>query len=135
MPFDPTSLVTPTQAVDQQLADEEHRRAGEEANRDTTVTRRRLERLVNELVGDRADQDARAERHDQTEHAATDRESAGDGATDHERQAGDEPPHERLAHQVAVTSRPALVGTRRDRRALPGRTSRPRVQTVDGLLR
>jgi hypothetical protein len=86
-------------AVDEQLGAEEHRRPGEEPECDPAVSRRGLERLVHELVGDRADQDARAEGHDQAHVAAGDGRPQRDDAAEDERGASDDAPEESLAHQ------------------------------------
>ena len=61
------------QAVDPTCGAEEDERPGEQPERDPAVAGRGLERLLHELVGDRAQKDAGPERHDQADLAARDR--------------------------------------------------------------
>ena len=57
------------------VSEEEDSGSGEEAERDSAIAGGGLERLVDELEGDGADQDAGAEGHDQAERAPADREA------------------------------------------------------------
>jgi hypothetical protein len=92
-------------AFDRLLGAEEHERAAEQAERDAAVSGRRLERLVHELVGDRAQQDARAEGHHQPDDPPGQRHTERDGSTDDERRAGNRAPQERFAHARGTLSR------------------------------
>jgi hypothetical protein len=87
-----------SKTLNQELGAEEERRAGEKAVSDSSVTRRGLERLLDKLVGDRADQHAGAEGHDQADVAGRQGDSARDRSADDERGASNEPPEKRLAH-------------------------------------
>jgi hypothetical protein len=58
------------QALDQDLPAEEEGRSGKKPKGDPAVTCRGLERLLDELVGDCADENSGAERHDQADVAA-----------------------------------------------------------------
>jgi len=91
-------VTTAAGAVDQGLRAEEDHGAGEEPERDPALAGRRLERLLHELVGDRADEHPGAERHDQPEGATGERHPQGDRPADDERGASDRAPHERLTH-------------------------------------
>jgi hypothetical protein len=53
-----------------------------------------LERLLDQFEGDGTDQGAGAERHDQAEGAAADREAKYEKAAEHERGAGHDAPEE-----------------------------------------
>ena len=55
-------------------------------------------RLFDEVEGDRADQHARAEAHDQPDRAQADPEAKRDECADHERRSGQQPPAEGCRH-------------------------------------
>src|SRR6185436_4568823 len=86
-------------AVDQPVADEEDQRPDQQSECDPAFPGRGVERLLDELERDGADQHAGAEGHDQPQHAPLDADPERDEAADDERRARDQPPEERCAHQ------------------------------------
>ena len=74
----------PPGTVDQPVTTEEDRAAREEAPDDPSIAGRNPERLFDQIEGDRADQHACAEGHDQPDRAETDLEEERDDGTDHE---------------------------------------------------
>ena len=90
-------------AIDEGVSEEEHGGSGEEAQRDSAVAGGGLERLVNELEGDGADQHAGAEGHDQAERTTADREAKRNEAAEYERRARHDAPEEGLAHQLCIS--------------------------------
>ena len=89
--------------VDEHVADEEHQGACREPEREAAVPRRGLEGLRHELVGDGADQDAGAERHDQAEQALADREHESEDSAEDQRRAGKNTPEKCRPHQTAAS--------------------------------
>ena len=103
-PAVPPHLLAPLAAhpVDERVADEEGQRAGGEPEREAAAPRRGLEGLRYELVGDGADQDAGAERHDQAEQPLPDRQHERQSAAEDQRRAGEEAPEERAPHADGI---------------------------------
>ena len=94
MPFDHP-------AIDDLVADEEHEGPGGEAEGDAGATAGR-ERLFDELVGNRADQHAGAEGHDQPEEPVADADAQDEQPADEKRGGREQAPAEGCAHSAAV---------------------------------
>jgi hypothetical protein len=71
-------------AVDRPVAGEEHGAAGEDAAEDGAVPRPFPDRLIDEVEGNGADQDAGAEPHDQADRAQPDPKPKRDSCAEHE---------------------------------------------------
>lgn len=94
-------------AVDQQVACEEGKGAGSQPDSDCPIAVGGRVRFVNELERDRADQHARAKRHDSTEHLARHVPEICDQRANQERCAADKTPKERCAHSESLHLAPA----------------------------
>jgi hypothetical protein len=76
---------TGCEALDENLGPEEQGRPGEKAKCDPSIPGRGFKGLLNELVRDGADQDSRAEGHDQAHVPDGQRDSSSNRTADHER--------------------------------------------------
>ena len=90
--------VSPPEVVDQPVAAEEDRAAGEQARNRRPVTVGLADRLLHQVERDRADQHACAEGQDQPDHAQTDAEAERDKRADHQRGSRQGSPAERCCH-------------------------------------
>ena len=88
----------PPESVDHHVSAKEDAGTGEEPEGDATLSLRGLETFFDQFEGDRADQYARAERHDQAQQERADPEAEGEDAAEKEGGAGDQSPDERLQH-------------------------------------
>ena len=100
MSADGSLAVTAPDAVDQEVAGEEDPAPGEHPDNDPAVTGCHPGRLLHEIERDRADQHARAEAHDETDHPQTRAHKDREDRADHERRGCEGPPAERLCHLV-----------------------------------
>jgi len=106
--------VSAAHPVDEPVAHEEDRAARGEPARDAALLARRVVGLLDELEGDRADQHAAAEGHDQSEDPLVDAPYQGDGAAQDQRRRSKQPPPECAGHGVSASLLSA-EGTSSDR--------------------
>ena len=93
----------PAHPIDEQVADVERHGAGSKTHSDPEPpSLEDLERFLDEVVRDSAEQNARAEGHGQTERLARDLETQADRATKEQRGRGAKAPRERPDHQLEV---------------------------------
>ena len=91
--------------VDQRVTDREHRAPREQPESDAAASVTRLERLADELVGDRADENPGPERHDQAQRPVGNANTERDQATQDQGRARKRSPGERLSHGESFSCR------------------------------
>jgi hypothetical protein len=121
--------VSPPEVVDQPVAAEEDRAAGEQARNRRPVTGGLADRLLHQVERDRADQHACAEGQDQPDHAQADAEAERDQGADHQRGSRQGSPAERCCHLPSRLRLPGPAGDRTGHwlRDLPGPAGQARL--------